>query len=311
MCCLFGVMDYGKGLSKSKMNRILNVLATACEARGTDAAGIAYNYDGRLRIYKRPFPAHKLHIHVPEGVNVVMGHTRMTTQGSEKQNYNNHPFFGKADIPFALAHNGVIYNDDVIRNDENLPDTHIKTDSYIAVQMIEKKGELTFDNLKYMAEQLEGSFTITVMDYRNTLYIVKGDNPMCIYHYPKSGVYIYTSTEEILQSALKKLHLRLGEPIKIPIVCGEILRIDQNGKRTTGNFCADKLYFDYGYYPYSFRYTPLGKSEPSVVSNPAKVSYLNELKSFAHGFGYSDDYIDYLLEEGYDLDDIEEMLYCG
>lgn len=194
MCCLFGIMDYKNSLGKKQLNRILNVLAAACEARGTDATGISYNSNGRLRIYKRPLAAHRMHFKVPDGVNVVMGHTRMTTQGSEKLNYNNHPFYGNAGVPFALAHNGVIYNDEVLRRNENLPNTHIKTDSYIAVQLIERKGELSFDSLGHMAEQLEGSFTITVMDSTNNLYIVKGDNPMCLYHYPKAGVYIYAST---------------------------------------------------------------------------------------------------------------------
>ena len=36
MCCLFGVLDYNRSLSKRQMNRVLNVLSTACEVRGTD-----------------------------------------------------------------------------------------------------------------------------------------------------------------------------------------------------------------------------------------------------------------------------------
>ena len=37
----------------------------------------------------------------------------MTTQGNERFNYNNHPFWGKiGDTPFALAHNGILTNDD-------------------------------------------------------------------------------------------------------------------------------------------------------------------------------------------------------
>ena len=34
-------------------------------------------------------------IHIPHGVNVVMGHTRMTTQGNAQFNQNNHPFLGQ------------------------------------------------------------------------------------------------------------------------------------------------------------------------------------------------------------------------
>ena len=92
---------------------ILSVLAASCEARGTDATGIAYHSKGRLRIYKRPVPAHLLRLSLPEDANVVMGHTRMTTQGDARKTLITHPFCGSSDIgPFALAHNGVIYNDD-------------------------------------------------------------------------------------------------------------------------------------------------------------------------------------------------------
>ena len=81
MCSLFGLIDFKESLSTHTKNKILNTLARECQVRGTDATGIAYNFNDRLRIYKRPIPARKMKIHIPHGVNVVMGHTRMTTQG--------------------------------------------------------------------------------------------------------------------------------------------------------------------------------------------------------------------------------------
>ena len=57
----------------------------------------------------------------------------------------------------------------------HLPETKIETDSYVAVQLIEKKRTLGTDSLKFMAEQLQGSFTITVLDENNNLHFVKGD----------------------------------------------------------------------------------------------------------------------------------------
>ena len=84
MCSLFGMIDYDKRLTTRQKDKILNTLARECEVRGTDAIGIAYNFSGRMQIHKRPLPAHKLWLHIPSGVNVVMGHTRMTTQGSAK-----------------------------------------------------------------------------------------------------------------------------------------------------------------------------------------------------------------------------------
>lgn len=163
MSCLFGILDYNQSLNSKQLNKMVAVLSKACEVRGTDATGIAYNYNERLCIYKRPLSARKMHYKIPNGVHYVMGHTRMTTQGNERFNYNNHPFLGKTDnTDFALAHNGVLYNDYHLRLTERLADTKIETDSYIAVQLIEKNRTLDTESLKYMAEQLEGSFTITV-----------------------------------------------------------------------------------------------------------------------------------------------------
>ncbi len=73
---------------------MIAVLSKECEVRGTDAAGIAYNHERNLRIFKRPLPARKIHFKLKPDSAVVMGHTRMTTQESEKFNRNNHPFFG-------------------------------------------------------------------------------------------------------------------------------------------------------------------------------------------------------------------------
>ena len=66
----------------------------------------------------------------------------LTTQGNEKFNYNNHPFYGHADKNFAFAHNGVLYNDIEVRKEKHLPKTKIETDSYVAVQLIEQQGKL-------------------------------------------------------------------------------------------------------------------------------------------------------------------------
>ena len=70
MCSLFGLIDFTECLSTHTKNKILNTLARECQVRGTDATGIAYYFNDRLRIYKRPLPARKMKIHIPNGVNV-------------------------------------------------------------------------------------------------------------------------------------------------------------------------------------------------------------------------------------------------
>ena len=158
MCSLFGLIDYQNTLTTRQKNRILQVLSKECEVRGTDATGIAYNFGGSIKVYKRPLAAHKLKFHVPNGVPVVMGHTRLATQGKPADNFNNHPWSTGS---FALAHNGMLWNDKELRQTENLPDTHIQTDSYVAVQLLEQQKTLDFTTISAMAEKIQGSFVST------------------------------------------------------------------------------------------------------------------------------------------------------
>lgn len=311
MCCLFGIIDYKQSLSAKQLNKMVSILSKACEARGTDATGISYNYNNKLCIFKRPLAAHRIKYRIPEGVHYVMGHTRMTTQGNEKFNYNNHPFLGKADnTDFALAHNGVLYNDYHLQLSEHLPETKIETDSYVAVQLIEKKRTLDTDSLKFMADSLEGSFTITVMDEDNNIHFVKGDNPMCLVHFEDLGIYIYASTDEILMKALQKMPVSFGKGKKVDIVCGDILSIDKRGRQSYSKFNTENL-DGFSYASYIWRSSvPRCETKPKIYSSYHE-EYLDRLKTEAEYCGYSPALIDSLIADGFSTDDIEEMLYCG
>ena len=150
-----------------------------------------------------------------------------------------------------------------------------------------------------MAETVEGSFCFTVLDGKNQLWMVKGDNPLCLYHYPKLGLYIYASTEEILKAALKKITLRLGWYKKIPIESGEILRIDSHGELQSCHFHMQPMFV-----PYS-----LTAWYSEITSESA---YISDLKSLSGSFGYTAEEIDDLLEAGITPEEIEDWFYyCG
>ena len=303
MCCLFGFVDYAGSLSVKQKNRLIRELSIAAEVRGTDATGIAYNTSRGLQIYKRPLAAHRLQLRIPAEAHVVLGHTRMTTQGSAKKNYNNHPFFGHVKgESFALAHNGVIWNDLELRRTKHLPRTKIQTDSYIAAQLLEQQKALDFHTLRYMAEQVEGSFSFSMLSEQDDLWLVKGDNPLTIVHFPKVGVYAYASTAEILNKALARCGNWLGRGEKVDIEMGDIVKIDRKGRITHGTFDASKFYrSSWGYWD-----VPLYPRQPQ-----SEVKHLSLLKSVAKAFGFTGEMIDRLLEQGFSTDDIENLLYEG
>ena len=293
MCALFGWLDYKHIVPYNVLKKLTQALANAAEERGTDAAGISYIKDGKVTIYKRPKPAHKLKFTFPEDTRAVMGHTRLTTQGNQKHNYNNHPFAGTAgDTSYSFAHNGVLYNERELRKDKLIPDTHIETDSYAACQLIETQGKLDFDSLKYMAETVEGNFTFTILDNENSLYIVKGSNPMCLIHFKALGLYLYASTESIMKNALKKVGLHKFDAEKVEVVEGDILKIDENGVISRSEFEYLTASSHFGWYN-SSDYYPIHEEL---------------LLAYCGCYGVDSSDVELLLEYGYTFDEIEEML---
>lgn len=305
MCGLFGFSQYGERPMKDSV-LLTESLAEESAVRGIDATGIAFCKNGSIEILKDSRSAYTMKLTHPDDVKTVMGHTRHTTQGSEKKNFNNHPFGGKTKGSlFALAHNGILANCKQLALKYDLPKTHIETDSYTAVQLLEKKKKIDLDSVKYMAEAVEGSFCFSVLDDKNNLYLVKGDNPLEVLHFPEQKIYVYASTEEILWKALVSSslfdNLKSGRYEQLIIGEGDIVRISHGGKVEYKKFrISDRIYGSL------YRDTAFcdwyGNSD---------CNYISELKSVAGVMGYSPDLVDEMLGCGFTFDDIEEYIYCG
>ena len=295
MCAIFGFLDYGKKISDRLLTKLLRELSIAAESRGVDATGFSYVKDGKIVTFKKAKPAHKVKLYFPKDTTAVIGHTRFTTQGSEKHNYNNHPFEGQTDGHcFALAHNGVLYNDRKLRSDLQLPDTKIETDSYIAVQLLERQNAVDVDALKYVAETVSGSFVFTVLRNDNTLFLVKGDNPLTIWHFPELGLYVYASTFEILAHAVKTVGISASiEPVAAED--GDIVQISANGEVSVGAFELSVYSF---FNPRWYRF----------ADEPEDMEYLDELLLICGCYGVDREDVELLLDIGYTCDEIEEML---
>ena len=302
MCGLYGVLSYGNEIRD--ISEITEALAVESAVRGPDATGIAYNCCGKLNIFKRSKSAYEINFSVPKHTAAVMGHTRNATQGTLKFNGNNHPFRGKCGrTTFALAHNGILCNDHTLRRELKLPLTKIETDSFIAVQLLESKKRFDFESIKYMAEKVDGSFSFSLLDDCDNLYLVKGDSPLTIFHFPSKAAYVYASTLSILWKALVDTELfyelQMGEYDEIKIDDGEILEITAEGELERTKFKFD-VTSSYGLdWRRGFHYSDY----------PDDGDYEAELKGVASYFGFEEDDIETLLSDGYMPEEIEEMLY--
>ena len=294
MCAVFGYLDYKGKVSNAILKKLIQNLSIAAEVRGTDATGISYVNHGKVVTFKKAKPAHKVKLYFPKNTRTVIGHTRMTTQGSEKYNYNNHPFEGHCGTEtFSLAHNGVLYNDAEWKAKYHLPKTPIETDSYVAVQLLEQEKQLHTESIKKMAELVNGSFVFTILRNDNTLFLVKGNNPLTIYHFSKLGIYVYASTKSILDNALQQVNLS-DKCCEIDVSEGEIVEITANGKRNKTTFAMQNSVFS----PYNW-------DDLNWYETEEQEEFLLECCQM---FGVSEEDVYLLLDYGFSADEIEEML---
>lgn len=294
MCAVFSYLDYKGKVSNAILKNLIQNLSIAAEVRGTDATGISYVNHGKVVTFKKAKPAHKVKLYFPRNTRAVIGHTRMTTQGSEKYNHNNHPFDGRCGTEtFALAHNGVLYNDAELKTKYRLPKTPIETDSYVAVQLLEQEKQLHAESIKRMAESVEGSFVFTILRNDNTLFLVKGNNPLTLYHFPKIGIYVYASTKSILDNALQQVNLS-DKCCEIDVSEGEIIEIAANGKHSKTTFAMQDSVFN------SYNWDNLNWYETEEQEEC--------LLECCRMFGVSEEDVYLLLDYGFSADEIEEML---
>ena len=294
MCAVFGYLDYKGKVSNAILKKLIQNLSIAAEVRGTDATGISYVNHGKVVTFKKAKPAHKVKLYFPKNTRTVIGHTRMTTQGREKYNYNNHPFEGHCGTEtFSLAHNGVLYNDAELKAKYHLPKTPIETDSYVAVQLLEQEKQLHAESIKRTAELVKGSFVFTILRNDNTLFLVKGNNPLTIYHFPKIGIYVYASTKSILDNALQQVNLS-DKCFEIDVSEGEIVEIAANGKHSKTTFAMQNSVFS----PYNW-------DNLNWYETEEQEEFLLEC---CRMFGVPEEDVYLLLDYGFSADEIEEML---
>lgn len=196
----------------------------------------------------------------------------------------------------------MLYNDQTLRRTHRLPNTKIETDSYVAVQLIEKCGRLSADSLREMAEALDGTFTITVLDVSNTMHLVKGNNPLTVRLFPGLGCYLYASTDEILDMALDALGLSKLLQVDIPIAQGDIMAIDAQGQRTVTRFDDARLWRPRYFCDWIWH------SQAAPVE-PEHDDYLEAVLEYGKRHGVSERELRLLIDAGYDAIDLEELIY--
>ena len=132
------------------------------------------------------------------------------------------------------------------------------------------------------------------------LYIIKGNNPLTLYHFPRMSLYVYASTEQILKKGLKKGMPRMEQPFEVMLREGDILRIDRQGRYTVECFDTRNLWDGTAHFSWPYWDVYARQDE-----------YINDLKSVAAAYGYTPHDIDVFLGYGLCPEEIEEIMCCG
>ena len=296
MCGIAGF--YVRNREGINVERLTDELLLGIEHRGTDATGILAVSEGgeSVTLQKDDIPASyfvQTRDWLPKNLRMVLGHTRLATQGLPKFMENNHPVQYRT--CFA-THNGMIYNDssivdDVLGEDEKRP---AEVDSIAIPMLVAKCGfAAALDNI----EKLEGSWAIAVADPINNpdeLLLARGhSSPLVFINHPK--ILIWASTRTAISDAWEKAigtppdykkfdYLDEGRALVVN-VAGEVKEqkfMDARGwgyNKRTWNISDEELDNMTGYssYPASYNGQPVG--DDMCWECGEKVSYFHVIDS--------------------------------
>lgn len=212
MCGIMGYYAFSKTIPDKEA---ITAMFSLLESRGRDASGYAFIRNNNLVVNKAAVKSSDLVKTVEwQGLilpSVMILHTRMKTQGSEKNNANNHPLYSKSGL--AIVHNGIVFNDKEIFAKKQR-DAQVDSEAILAILSANKKG----DKIKRLFELVEGSFAVAMIDrmHPDILTLIKKDNPVELYLDTKNDILYFCSEREIMQEALNiksesKFGFSLGE----------------------------------------------------------------------------------------------------
>lgn len=148
--------------------------------------------------------------------NMGIGHVRWATHGSNSEK-NAHPHFDcKNEI--AIVHNGVIYNEDSIRN-KLVKNRHIlnsDTDSELFAHLLEEKAEKDFINAIYeCVKEIDAQYAFLILNKKTSkIYATRKESPIKI-GISKEGYCVSSDILSLVGKADKYVDLEDGDIAEI------------------------------------------------------------------------------------------------
>ena len=188
---------------QSKRIAVRNILKLikAGEYQGHDATGIALinTQENKLvSLIKAPqLPSRFIRRKdVKEAIkqnnwDLLVFHCREATQGTPKDNRNNHPFY-HPEWEILWTHNGMISNDAIYR-EKGDPEV----DSYVIGRLYYEKNR----SMKKVVKKLSGTLNIQLYDFRKKQLLIFKDNSYELYYMHKYNAIIGVSAFRMIKEA--------------------------------------------------------------------------------------------------------------
>ena len=229
MCGIFGIaIGENLKLSPKEVMRIVNSIFKLSESRGKEASGLAVRFQNSIYVFKEPITSSKLvktqqykelfnqtlKAKAYDGIQLkapilVLGHSRLQTNGQSEINANNQPVVKDGAIGI---HNGIIVNDVQLWSQfsQIAKKYDVDTEVFLSLlHMYRDQGKSLVEAVKLVFEQIEGSASVA-LQFEDIDSFVLASNTGSLYlaFNQKHKILVFASEKYTLQQVLNHKLLR-------------------------------------------------------------------------------------------------------
>jgi glutamine---fructose-6-phosphate transaminase (isomerizing) len=223
MCGITGVIKYpNSNMSNNKLVSAWEHMFKSSLRRGSDASGIVTVTQEEMNTFKNSndvksllssssygFIKEKLTDLPSNNFFAIIGHSRLETNGRSSLNSNNQPVLRDG---LALFHNGIVVNDQLLRESFHL-ESYPEVDSDCIAQLLLKFNVESNpkDALAQIYRLIVGNSTLAFVTERNMTCILTTNNgSLFLFQDYEAGYLLFSSEPQFIKSCLEKQRMGKG-----------------------------------------------------------------------------------------------------
>jgi len=229
LCGIFGIaIGENLKLSPKELMRIVNSIFKLSESRGKEASGLAVRFQNSIYVFKEPITSSKLvktqqykelfnqtlKAKAYDGIQLkapilVLGHSRLQTNGQSEINANNQPVVKDGVIGI---HNGIIVNDFQLWNQfsQITKKYDVDTEVFLSLlHMYRDQGKSLVEAVKLVFGQIEGSASVALQfEDIDSFILASNTGSLYLAFNQKHKILVFASEKYTLQQVLNHKLLR-------------------------------------------------------------------------------------------------------